>query len=398
LKSIENIREDFPILKTITYFDSASTSLTPVSVIESMNDYYYNYNANVGRGAYRTAIKSGQKIEEVREKIAKLINSQQNEIIFTLNTTSAINIVANGFHFEKNDNIIITNIEHHSNSIPWLNLEKNTNTNVKIAKADSNGIITPSTIEELIDKNTKLIAITHISNSIGSCQNIKEISKIVHEHEDTYLLVDVAQSIGHIKINAKEINADFVAAPGHKGLLGPTGTGFLYGKEELLKELSPKNLGGGTITSLKNHEFSLESIPQRFEGGTQNISGIIGLGKAIDYVNNIGISNIEKHSKNLTKKLYSSLAEIDKVILYGNLENITNIVSFNIEDINPYDVSKILDETANICVRSGFHCAIPSLNLIGADEGTVRASIHCYNNEEDVEKLVESVKEIATFF
>jgi len=398
LKSIENIREDFPILKNITYFDSASTSLTPVSVVESMNDYYYNYNANVGRGAYRTAIKSGQKIEEVREKIANLINSSSNEIIFTLNTTSAINIVANGFHFEKNDNIITTNIEHHSNSIPWLNLEKNNNLSVKIAKATSNGIINPSTIGELIDKNTKLIAITHISNSIGTCQDIKEISKIVHEHEDIYLLVDVAQSIGHEKINAKDINADFIAAPGHKGLLGPTGTGFLYGKEELLNELSPKNLGGGTITNLKNHEFSLEKIPHRFEGGTQNISGIIGFGKAIDYINEIGILNIEKYCKNLTKELYDSLADIDKVILYGSLENITNIVSFNIKDMSPYDVSKILDETANVCVRSGFHCAIPSLNLIGANEGTVRASIHCYNNEKDVENLVENVKEIATFF
>ena len=400
MKSTEDIRKDFPILENITYFDSASTSLTPKSVIDSMNDYYYNYNANIGRGAYKTAIKTTQKVEKVREKIANLINSRSNEIIFTLNTTTAINIVANSFLFEKNDNIITTNIEHHSNSIPWLNLEKNTNfkLNVKIAKANSDGIINPSVIEELIDENTKLIAITHISNSIGSCQNIKEISKIVHDHEDTYLLIDVAQSIGHKEINIKDINPDFIAAPGHKGLLGPTGTGFLYGKEELLNKLSPKNLGGGTITSLKNHEFSLEDIPQRFEGGTQNISGIIGLGKAIDYINDIGISKIEKHSKSLTKELYHSLAEIDRVILYGNPENMINIVSFNIEDINPYDVSKILDETANICVRAGFHCAIPSLNLIKANEGSVRASVHCYNNQRDVEKLVENIKEIATFF
>jgi len=385
--------------------------------VEAMDDYYYSYNANIGRGAYKSAIKSGQKIEKTRQKIANLINSSNNEIIFTQNTTSAINIVANGFPFENNDNIIITNIEHHSNSIPWLNVEKNSNiagnsannlnnhgninnsnVNVKIANADEDGIIDPSNISELIDKNTKIVAITHVSNSIGSCQDIKEISKIVHEHEDTYLLVDVAQSIGHTIIDTKDINADFIAAPGHKGLLGPTGTGFLYGKEELLEDLSPKNLGGGTITNLKNHEFTLESVPYRFEGGTQNISGIIGLGKAIDYINDIGISNIEKHSKALTKDLYNDLSDIDNVTLYGNPENISSIVSFNINDTNPVDVSKILDETADICVRSGFHCAIPSLNLIGANEGSVRASIHCYNNEEDIEKLVKNIKEISAFF
>ena len=398
MKSTEDIRRDFPILKNITYLDSASTSLTPQPVIKSMNDYYCNYNANAGRGAYKTAIKTSQKVEEAREKIANLINSKTNEIIFTLNTTQAINLVANGFPFEKNDNIITTNIEHHSNSVPWFNLEKNNNINVKIAKADTNGIINPSTIEELIDKNTKLIAITHISNSIGSCQDIKEISKIIHEHGDTYLLLDVAQSIGHKNINIKDINPDFIASPGHKGLLGPTGTGFLYGKEELLNKLSPKNLGGGTITNLKNHEFTLEDIPQRFEGGTQNIGGIIGLEKAIDYINDIEISNIEKYFKNLTKELYDSLADINKVTLYGDPENIANIVSFNIKDLNPYDVSKILDETANICVRAGFHCAIPSLNLINANEGTIRASVHCYNNKTDIEKLVENIKEIATFF
>jgi cysteine desulfurase/selenocysteine lyase len=402
LKSIKEIRKDFPILKKITYLDSASTSLTPKPIVESMDDYYYNYNANVGRGAYKTAIKSGVKVEEARDKIANLINASNDEIIFTQNTTSAINIVANGFPFEKNDNIIISNIEHHSNSIPWLNIEKiskygNNFINVKIVNADSDGIVDASNISELIDSNTKIVAITHISNSIGSCQNIKEISKIVHEHEDVYFLIDVAQSIGHTHIDIKDIDADFIAAPGHKGLLGPTGTGFLYGKKELLEDLIPKNIGGGTITKLKNHEFSLEEIPHRFEAGTPNISGIIGLGKAIDYINEMKISNIEKHSQKLTKKLYSDLSEIDDIILYGNPENICNIVSFNIIGVNPHNISKILDETANICVRSGFHCAIPSLNLIKANEGSIRASIHCYNNKEDIKKLTENINEMSLF-
>lgn len=361
MTSIKNIRNDFPILKNITYLDSASTSLTPKPVIGAIDDYYYNYNANIGRGAYKTAIKTGQKVENTREKIANLINASNDEIIFTQNTTSAINTVANGFSFEKNDNIIISNIEHHSNYIPWLNIE-NTNDlsiDVKIAEADSDGIIDPLRIDELIDDNTKIVAITHVSNSIGSCQDIEEISKIVHEHEDIYLLVDVAQSIGHEKIDIKKFDADFIAAPGHKGLLGPSGTGFLYGKKESLEKLSPTNLGGGTITSLKNKDFKLEEVPYRFEGGTQNISGIIGLGRAIEYINNIGISKIKKHTQYLTRELYTLLSEIDNVILYGNLENIFNIVSFNIKDVNPYDVSKILDETENIVLEEDFIVLYP---------------------------------------
>ncbi|OQD59370.1 cysteine desulfurase [Methanobrevibacter arboriphilus JCM 13429 = DSM 1125] len=400
MTSIEKIRNDFPILKNITYLDSASTSLTPKPVVEAIDDYYYNYNANIGRGAYKTAIKTGQKVENTREKIANLINASNDEIIFTQNTTSAINTLANGFSFEKNNNIVISNIEHHSNYIPWLNIEKTNDLSidVKIAEADSNGIIDPLRIDELIDDNTKIVAITHVSNSIGSCQDIEEISKIVHEHEDVYILLDVAQSIGHGEIDIKKVNADFIAAPGHKGLLGPSGTGFLYGKKELLEKLSPTNLGGGTITSLKNKDFKLEEVPYRFEGGTQNISGIIGLGRAIEYINNIGISKIKKHTQYLTRELYTLLSEIDNVILYGDLENIFNIVSFNIKGVNPYDVSKILDETENICVRSGFHCAIPSLNLINANEGTVRASIHCYNNLNDIQKLVDCVNELSKFF
>ncbi len=400
--SAEKIREDFPILKNITYLDSASTSLTPKPVIEAISDYYYNYNANIGRGAYKTAIKTSQKVESTRFKIASLINASEEEIIFTQNTTNAINTVINGYPFEKNENIIISDIEHHSNFIPWINLEKRSKNNlsldVKIANADSDGIIKPSKIRELIDNNTRMIAITHISNSIGSRQDINNISKIVHEYDDVYLLIDVAQSIGHSKIDVKKINADFIAAPGHKGLLGPTGTGFLYGKKELIEKLSPTNLGGGTVTNLKNKEFELENVPYRFEGGTQNISGIIGFGKAIDYINDLNISKIEKHSIYLTKELYKLLSEIDNVIVYGNIDNIFNIVSFNIKNVNPHDVSKILDETENICVRSGYHCAIPSLDIINANEGTVRASIHFYNNLDDIKKLANSVKEISEFF
>lgn len=423
--NLEFIRKDFPILKKLTYLDSASTSLTPNQVIESINSYYTDFNANTGRGAYKIAIKATEKLEETRGKISKFINSKPKEIIFTKNTTEGINTIANGLKFNFNDNIIISDIEHHSNYIPWLNLEKqsknnkdnentknnknnkdnkdnkdrknNENLEVKIAKSDENGIINPSSIEELVDENTKLIAISHVSNAIGSLQPIEEISKITKKN-NSYFLLDVAQSIGHMIVDNKKINADFIAAPGHKGLLGPIGTGFLYIKEEIANEISPLNLGGGTITNIENKDFTLEEVPYRFEAGTQNIAGIIGLNRGIDYINKIDLKKIEKESNILTKTLYEGLSEIKNLKIYGNKENISNIVSFNINNANPHEVAKILDENYNICVRSGFHCAIPAIKAINAEYGTVRASIHCYNTLEDIDKLIDSTKKIAKFY
>ena len=395
MNSIEEIRSDFPILKDLIYLDSASTSLTPKQVVEAMNEYYFKYNSNTGRGAYRIAIEASKKVEESREKIAKFINTKENEIIFTKNTTEAINTVANGLNFEKGDNICVSNIEHHSNLIPWLNL-KEKGVKVNIIEANSDGIVEKTDIEESINDKTKLVAITHISNSIGSIQDIEAIEKITHENNSLFL-VDGAQSVGHVKIDLKKINADFMAFPGHKGLLGPVGTGFLYLKEDIANELKPSNLGGGTITDVEGECFTLENTPYRFEGGTQNISGIIGLGAAIDYVNKIKVSNIEKCCSHLTKKIWNELSNIEGLTLYGNLKNTHSIVSFNIDGISHYDVAKILDETGNICVRSGFHCAIPGIKHLNTN-GTVRVSVHFYNNISDVEKLANFTEEIAKTF
>lgn len=397
MKSVEQIRSDFPMLKDLIYLDSASTSLTPRPVIESMNEYYYKYNSNTGRGAYSIAIKASKKVEESREKIANFLNFKSNEIIFTKNTTEAINTVANGLNFQKNDNICISNLEHHSNFIPWLNLKKKNNIDVKIAKSNEYGVVEPSKIKDQIDDKTKLIAITHISNSFGSIQDIKEIRKIADENNSLFL-VDAAQSIGHVDFDFKKVNADFIAFPGHKGLLGPVGTGFLYLNEKIGEYLSPSNLGGGSITSLDNNEFSLEEIPHRFEGGTQNISGIIGLGSAVTYIDSIKISKIEKHCMDLTKEIWTRLSEIEGVTLYGNIGKIHGIVSFNIDNMNPYDVAKILDESGNICVRSGFHCAIPIMKYLNAEHGTVRISVHYYNNLSDIEILESNIREIVKFF
>ncbi|MDR3062735.1 MAG: cysteine desulfurase [Methanobrevibacter sp.] len=388
--NIDKIRNDFPILDGITYLDSASTSLTPIPVVEAIKDYFLNYNANVGRGSYKIAIKAGQMIDKTRQNIANFINSNENEVVFTKNTTEAINIVSNGLSFENNSNIIVSDIEHHSNIIPWLNLD---NVDVNILKSE-NYQINIENLEETINKNTKLVAINHISNAFGSMENLKAIEKIVHDN-GSYLVIDGAQSIGHSDINVNDINPDFMAFPGHKGLLGPVGTGFLYLKEEHFKDVKPKNLGGGTIVDYENGKFKLEEPPYRYEGGTLNIAGFIGLNKAISYIESIGLKNIIDYTDNLSKKLYKGLNEINNIVIYANPKNFHNIVSFNIEGLNPYDVSKILDETENISLRSGFHCAIPGLKRYDITEGTIRASIHCYNNKEDIDKLISALTEIS---
>ncbi|MBX7076075.1 MAG: cysteine desulfurase [Methanobacteriaceae archaeon] len=389
----DNIIKDFPLLKNFTYLDSASTSLTPLPVINSINDYFVNYNSNISRGAYKIAIKANENVDESRENISKFLNTKTEEISFTKNTTEGINTIANGLNFRPEDNIIISNIEHHSNFLPWLNLRKY-GIKIKIAEANNFGIIEPSKIEELIDDNTKLISISHVNNAIGSLQNIEKISEIAHDN-NCLILIDGAQSLGHIPINIKKINPDFMAFPGHKGILGPVGTGFLYIKNDLSNSVEPQNLGGGTVIDIVNNEFLLEKPPYCFEGGTQNIAGIIGLNTAVNYVNRIGLKNIENYCSKLTIKLYDSLKSIENVEVYGKRDNIRNIVSFNILNMNPHDVSKILDETSNICVRSGHHCAIPTMNLLNAEDGTVRSSIHCYNNLNDIEKLINTIDEIS---
>jgi cysteine desulfurase/selenocysteine lyase len=392
-----NIRADIPLLEELIYLDAASTTPTPEPIIRAMNDYYYNFNANIGRGAYKTAVKSTVKFENTREIIAKFINCSKDEVIFTKNTTEAINLVANSLEFKKGDSIIVSNIEHHSNFLPWLNLKK-TGVNLKVIKTDKYGVMDSADVERAVDDTTKFITTTHISNSIGSCQPIYDIGDIAEENDILYM-IDAAQSAGHLKFDVKETKADFVTFPGHKGLLGPVGTGFLYCKSEVMDKLKPMNLGGGTVSSVTEDNFTLESAPGKFEGGTQNIAGVIGLGAAINYVENIGIENIEKHSVKLTKYMFELINDIENTICYGNPENIHGILAFNIECMNSHDVAKILDELKNICVRSGYHCAIPAVKHMGADKlgGTVRASVHYYNTKEEIEILAETVKKISKF-
>jgi cysteine desulfurase/selenocysteine lyase len=397
--AIIDIRADIPLLEEVIYLDAASTTPTPKPVVEAMCDYFYNYNSNTGRGAYRMAVKSTKEFERARYRISKFINCKSSEVIFTKNTTEAINLVANGFDFKKGDSIIVPNIEHHSNFIPWLNLKKKQGVELKIIKADKYGVVDPRDIESAVGANTKLITTTHVSNAIGSVQPVNEIGKIADENNVLYM-VDAAQSAGHMKLDVKETKADFITFPGHKGLLGPIGTGFLYCGEQSVEKLEPMNLGGGTVLDVTENEFSFEDVPARFEGGTQNIAGFIGLGVAVDYIDRIGLERIENHSKKLTAMLFQEINDISNTIVYGSPENIYGIVAFNIDGVNAHDVAKILDELKNICVRSGHHCAIPAIRHIGAYElgGTVRASLHYYNTEEEIQIFGETLREISKFF
>jgi cysteine desulfurase/selenocysteine lyase len=393
-----DVRADIPLLENHIYLDAASTTPTPRPVVEAMCDYFYHYNVNTGRGAYRLAMKATQELENTRETVAKFFKASSEEIVFTKNTTEAINLVSRGFNFKKGDRIVVSNMEHHSNLVPWLNLKKR-GVDVEIVKANPQGVVNPSDIDKAIDKNTKLLTITHISNSMGSVQPVKELGKIAKEKDILYL-IDAAQSAGHLKLNINDLMADFIAFPGHKGLLGPVGTGFLYCDQDLQERMEPINLGGGTVEDVSWNDFKLSQCPNRFEAGTQNIAGFIGLGEAVDYVKRIGISKIEKHDRNLTRILYHQLKDLEGINVYGSPENIYGIVSFNIDGINPHDLAKILDETKNICVRSGQHCAIPSIEHLGAREagGTVRASFHYYNTPEEVKILGECLEAISNFW
>lgn len=392
-----DIRPDFPLLEESIYLDAASTTPTPKPVVEAMCDYFYNYNVNTGRGAYKLAVKATNEFEKARSRIAKFINAKPTEIFFTKNTTEAVNLVARGLPFKKGDSIVLPNVEHHSNFLPWLRL-KEKGVDVRIVKADEYGIVHLEDIEAAVDKTTKLITTTHVSNAIGSVQPVHEIGKIASENEVLFM-VDAAQSAGHMKLDVKDIGADFVSFPGHKGLLGPVGTGFLYCKDEHAEELEPLNLGGGTVLDVKEGSFELESVPARFEGGTQNIAGVIGLGAAVKYLEKIGLDRIERHSRKLTDMMYEGVSSLDNTMVYGSPENIYGIVAFNIDGVNPHDVAKILDELKNICVRSGHHCAIPAIRHLGAYElgGSVRASVHYYNTDEEVQTFIESLEEISKF-
>lgn len=386
----ELIRRDFPILEKVVYLDNAATTQTPRQAVEAMNDYFYNYAGNYGRGAHKLARETTGRYEDAREAVAGLLGGKYEHTVFTRNATESINVVALGLEWEAGDHIVTTRIEHHSNLLPWMRL-KEKGVEVTIVQPRPDGTIDTGDIEGAITENTRLVTVTHVSNVLGSRLDVQAITRLAHR-SGCLSLVDASQSVGHMPFDVKQINCDFLAVPGHKGMLGPQGTGVLYLKDT--ESIKPLYLGGGVVHAVTADGYELEDAPRRFEAGTPNIPGVIGLGRSVEYVLELGIADIERHEVKLAKAAAQKLSELENVEVYGPQDR-AGVVPFNVRSLNPHDVAMILDETRKICVRSGHHCAIPTIDFLGV-EGTVRASFAAYNTQNEVDLLVDTVEQIAT--
>ena len=383
-------REDFPFLfNNITYLDNGATTLKPLSVVKKIEEYYTEYTANAHRGDYKTSLKVDTEYELARNKVQKFLNAKsRKEIVFTSGATESLNYITTGFFsniLEPGDEILITKSEHASNVLPWFRLAKELNLKVNYIPLDANYYVTIENVKKSITKDTKVISLAMVTNVIGDLRPIKEIAKIAHEN-DAFLVVDGAQSVPHMKTDVQDLDCDFLAFSGHK-LCGPTGIGVLYGKEELLSNMEPINLGGGMNESFDNiNEVYLKDLPTRLEAGTPNIAGAIGLGAAIDYLTNIGMDNIYNHEHELRQYLINKLVDLKHIDII-NLEADTGIIAFNVDGIFSQDVAVYLDKY-NICVRAGNHCAKILKDAVGV-RNTCRVSLYFYNTKDEIDRLVE---------
>ncbi|NIQ06778.1 MAG: cysteine desulfurase [Candidatus Korarchaeota archaeon] len=406
---VEKIRRDFPILTRkihdtpTIYLDNTATSQKPTKVINAVKNYYEKYNANIHRGIHDLSQEASEMYDKAHKTVAEFIHANsKKEIIFVRNTTEAINLVAKTFgtKLKRGDEILTTLLEHHSNILPWLALEKERGIKVKFVKVKENGVLDLEELKEKLTGKTKLIAITHISNVLGTILPVKEITKIAHE-KGALVLVDGAQSAPHMSVDVNAINCDFFAFSGHK-MLGPTGIGVLYGKEKLLNELPPYQRGGGAIDKVhwvsKRETCTIrwKSLPWKFEAGTPNIAGGIGLAEAVKYLESVGMDVIRNHERKLTSSALKQMEEIDGVTIYGPKDpnKRAGILSFTIEgELNYHEVAGIFNEYG-ICVRSGFHCAQPLHEFLGS-KGSVRASFYLYNTKSEVEQFLSVLTDIS---
>ena len=393
---IENIRKDFPILskkinnKPLIYFDNAATSQTPTTVINSISNYYNNYNANIHRGVHSLSEEATEDFESARAKIKEHFNAgDTKEIIFTSGTTHSINIVANGYTdiLKSGDEIIVSGLEHHSNIVPWQMMTKKNNVKLKVIPLKENGELDLKVFENLISDKTKLVFVNHVSNALGVINPIEKIIEIAHKN-GAVVLIDGAQSSAHFDIDLQKLDIDFFTASAHK-LCGPTGIGFLYGKKELLDLIPPYMGGGEMISDVTFEKTTYADLPHKFEAGTPNISGAIAFGYALDYLNSVGLDNIKKYEDYLLDYATKKLKEIDGMIIYGDTPNKTSVISFNIEGLHAYDVGSILDKFG-IAVRTGQHCAQPIMDYFKIS-GTVRASFSFINTIEEIDELIKAI-------
>ncbi|HJU79675.1 MAG TPA: cysteine desulfurase [Nitrososphaeraceae archaeon] len=400
------LRNDFPIFKKkingkeLVYLDNASTTQKPYSVIDSITDFYTNYNSNIHRAVYQLAEEATALYEQSREKIANFINVCPEEIIFTRNTTESINLIAHSWartNLKKDDGIAITELEHHSNIVPWQILSQEIGTRLEYVGIDENGFLDLDHLNELISsKKVKLVSLSHMSNVLGTIVPIERIIKIAHEN-DIPVLVDGAQSVPHMPVNVKNMDCDFLVFSAHK-MLGPTGVGVLYAKKEFLEKMRPFMGGGDMIKEVFKFHTNYNEVPYKFEAGTPNIADVVGFGAAIDYLEKIGMENVRKHEIDLTQYALESILSINYLTIYGPRDpnHRGGVISFNIADIHPHDLATIMNDHG-IAIRSGHHCAQVLMQRLDVP-ATSRASFYIYNTKEEIDKFVNAIKEAGRIF
>ena len=398
---IENLVEnrDFPIFSDnkLVYLDSASTSQKPISVINGIKNVYENYNANVHRALYKLGSQSTEMFESARASIAQFINAvSSKEIIFTSGTTESINLLAYtlGTQLEKNDEILISQMEHHANLVPWQLLAKRSEAKLRYLPLTKSGELDLSQPEKYFTQKTKIVSITHMSNVLGTINPIAKISKITKSIGATFI-VDGAQSVSHLPVNVQELGCDFLTFSGHK-MLGPTGIGILWGNLEILESLPPFMAGGEMIETVSMESSTWNKVPYKFEAGTPNFVQAIGLGIAVEYLTNIGMKEVQDHEKKLTHYVLNRLEKISGLYLHGTAEKRGGVISFNLNKIHPQDLAQFLNED-NICIRVGHHCAQPLLKMLG-ETSTARISFYVYNDSSDIDKLCNSIESTKKYF
>ena len=393
---ISKIRSQFPILsrkvngRDLVYFDNGATTQKPQAVIDAESNYYANENSNVHRGVHFLSGLATDKFEETRNTIQKFIGAKHNhEIIFTKGTTDAINLVANGFRtlLNKGDEVVISEMEHHSNIVPWQMCCEQSGANLKVIPLLENGELDMLTFENLLSENTKLVSVTHISNALGTINPIEEIIKKTHA-SGAKILIDGAQAASHITLDMQELDADFYCFSAHK-MFGPTGVGVLYGKEEILNELPPYQGGGEMIKEVSFSGTTYAELPHKFEAGTPNIAGVVAFKAAIDFINDLGINQIAKYEEELLQYATSEILKIEGVKIYGTAEHKSGIISFNIEGIHPYDIGVIVDKLG-IAIRTGHHCTQPIMERFNIP-GTARISLAVYNTKEEIDICINAI-------
>ncbi|KMK69916.1 cysteine desulfurase [Bacillus safensis] len=401
--NIKDVREQFPILHQqvnghdLVYLDSAATSQKPRVVIDAMNEYYRSYNSNVHRGVHTLGTRATDAYEGAREKVRAFIRaSSVQEIIFTRGTTTALNTVAISYaraNLKEGDEIVITHMEHHANIIPWQQAAKATGATLKYIPLQEDGTLSLEDVKQTITHQTKIVAVTHVSNVLGTINPIKEIAQIAHEH-GAIIVVDGAQSTPHMQIDVQDLDCDFFAFSGHK-MCGPTGIGVLYGKKDLLNNMEPAEFGGEMIDFVDLYDSTWKELPWKFEAGTPIIAGAVGLGKAIDFLNDIGMEEVSRYEHQLATYALERFKELDGATVYGP-QHRAGLVTFNLDDVHPHDASTVLD-TEGVAIRAGHHCAQPLMKWLGVS-ATARASFYLYNTEEEIDQLIAALRKTKEYF